>query len=63
MPKRKHLTLTEKGAILDDIAAGIDGKRIALNRGITESTVSRIKKKKENIRKLIASSYKGTGDW
>lgn len=61
MPKRKHLTLTEKGAILDDIAAGIDGKRIALNRGITESTVSRIKKKKENIRKLIASSYKGTG--
>lgn len=61
MPKRNHLTLTEKGSILDELAAGIDGKRIALNRNVAESTVSRIKSNKENIRKLIANSDKGTG--
>lgn len=53
---KKTLSLSEKAEILAKLERGITAKRIAQDYGVSESTITYIKKQKSKILEAVAST-------
>lgn len=59
-PKQNRLSLEEKATILKKLDEGVRGNRLALDFGVSEGAISRIKKQKDEIYAAVSNTYQGT---
>ncbi|CAH1371257.1 unnamed protein product, partial [Tenebrio molitor] len=62
-PKRKHVTVTlkQKSEILKKIDSGQTGKNLASEYNVGASTISNIRRNRQNIKRFIEHCYSGPG--
>lgn len=55
-PTQIILNLNQKAEILKKSDSGVNGKRLALDYGVTEAAISKIKKKREDILNAVSNT-------
>lgn len=58
-PSQNRLNLEQKAEILRKIDEGVHGKRLALNYGVSESAITKMKKKRVEILAAVSNTFEG----